>query len=179
MKDHQFTLIVEGVDLQSEVAADALFAAGCDDTTIGRVGEVQYLDFDRLAASFAEAVLSAVETVEGALPGARVVHIDPDDLVTLSDIADRTGRTRESIRLLVAGERGPGGFPAPATHFRDRQRMWRWQEVAAWFAEHVGPTDQDRTRAAFITALNAVLTLRRTESALSDDDRRRIRSLVA
>ena len=126
MTAHRFMLIVEGPDLQDGVHVDALFEAGCDDATVGRVGATQYLDFDREAETLANAVFEAAEAIEAAVPEARVVHLGPDDLVTMSDIAERTGRTRESVRLLINGERGPGGFPAPATHLKSRNRMWEW-----------------------------------------------------
>jgi hypothetical protein len=177
MSSHEFTLVVEGPDLQDETQVDALFEAGFDDATIGRVGSIQYLDFDREAESFADAVFSATESFESAVLGARVVHLEPDDLVTMSEIAERDGRTRESVRLLISGDRGPGGFPAPATHFRSRQRMWRWQEVAVWFAEKLGQPQlggDDPGRAQFITAFNAGLKWREVDKDLQ----RRISRLV-
>lgn len=180
MTTHQFTLIVDGTDLQHEAHVNALFEAGCDDAMVGRMGAVQYLDFDREAASFADAVLEATEAVESAGLGARVVHLEPDDLVMMSEIAQRTGRTRESVRLLIGGQRGPGGFPAPATHFKSRQRMWRWQEVAAWFAQALGEPQaaDDPSNARFITAFNAGLSWRQVEDQLPDAERQRIRQLV-
>ncbi len=69
MPIHHFTLIVEGIDLQAEPTIDALFKAGCDDATVGRVDGVQYVDFDREAESLGEAIISAtrdVEKVDGA-----------------------------------------------------------------------------------------------------------------
>ena len=120
------------------------------------------------------------EAIEAAIPGARVVHLEPDDLVTMAEIAHRTGRTRESVRLLVKGERGPGGFPPPATHFKTRNTMWEWQEVAAWFAETLDekPLVADSTESGFIVAFNAGLRLRRAEGKLGDADRQRIRRLL-
>ena len=178
MTSHQFTLIVEGPDLQDAANIEALFEAGCDDATIGRVGSIQYLDFDREAATFADAVFEATEAVESAVD-ARVVHLEPDDLVTMVEIAERTGRTRESVRLLVSGERGPGGFPGPATHFKSRQRMWRWQDVAVWFARELGePGMNDSDRAQFISAFNAGVRWRAVHDHLSAADRSRIRKLV-
>ncbi len=56
------------------------------------------------------AVLSAVEQVERAEVTVLAVH---DDEVIVSDIAERTGRTRQSVDQLIRGERGPGGFPPP------------------------------------------------------------------
>ena len=180
MKTHQFTLIVEGPDLQDDANLEALFEAGCDDSTIGRVGATQYLDFDRRAATFADAVLGAAEAVESALPGARVVHLEPDELVTASEIAERTGRTRESVRMLISGDRGPGGFPAPATHFKRRQRMWRWQEVVGWLSQSQVDvsTADDAERAPFITALNAGLHWRAAHNRVSPEQRQRLRKLV-
>jgi hypothetical protein len=170
MNAHEFMLIVEGPDLQNDEVADALFEAGLDDATIGRVGSTQYLDFDREAESFAAAVLSAVTDVESTLPNVRVVHLEPDDLVTMSEIARRVARTRESIRLLVNGDRGPGGFPAPATHFRRRQPMWRWSEVAVWFAERLdaAPASSDPGTADFIAAFNAHLRWRDVDEDLRE-----------
>lgn len=180
MNSHQFTLIVDGPDLQDGARVDALFEAGCDDATVARVGTIQYLDFDRDAETFADAVLEATDAIENAVPGIRVVHLEPDDLVTMSEIADRTGRSRESIRLLVRGERGPGGFPAPATHFKSRQRMWRWQRVATWFAEALGEPQSvgDPSNSRFITGFNAGLSWRQVEDQLPNADRQRIRRLV-
>jgi hypothetical protein len=170
MSIHEFTLIVEGADLQEELHVETLFEAGLDDATIGRVGSIQYLDFDREAESFADAVFSATESLESAVPGIRVVHLEPDDLVTMTEIAERVGRTRESVRLLISGDRGPGGFPAPATHFRSRQRMWRCQEVAVWFADKLGEPQVlgDPARAQFITAFNAGLKWREVDKDLQD-----------
>ena len=168
MTAHEFTLIVEGPDLQAESLVETLFEAGLDDATLGRVGAIQYLDFDREAESFADAVISATESLESAVQGVRVVHLEPDDLVTMSEIAERVGRTRESVRLLISGDRGPGGFPAPATHFRSRQRMWRWQEVVVWFAERLGQPQLvgDPGMAEFITAFNAGLKWREVDKDL-------------
>jgi hypothetical protein len=95
----------------------------------------------------------------------------------MAEIAERAGRTRESIRLLTTGERGPGGVPPPATHFKSRFRMSRWQAVAAWFAEALGETHVvgDPARAHFITAFNAGLTWRSVE----EPERQRLHGLVS
>lgn len=181
MSDYRFTLMVDGPDLQETAHAEALFRMGCSDAAIGRRGEVQYLDFDRSAASFPEAVFDAMAAIEAAVPGARVVRLEPDDLVTMAEIAARTSRTRESVRLLIAGERGPGGFPPPATHALGRLRLWRWLAVAAWFAGMLGrpvPGD-DEADVRFAAALNAGLDLRHHQAGLPAAERRRILELVS
>ena len=78
MPVHHFTLIVEGIDPQAEPTIDALFEAGCDDATVGRVDGVQYVDFDREAERLGEAINSAVQDVE-KVDGAAVLrpHVEP------------------------------------------------------------------------------------------------------
>jgi hypothetical protein len=70
-----FTLEIEGADLMSAAAQNALFDAGCDDATFGVSNGVQAAEFDREAAEFAEAVASAIKAVEAVVPGARAVEI--------------------------------------------------------------------------------------------------------
>src|SRR5262245_66171185 len=61
-----FTLVLSGVrELTGEVE-DALFEAGCDDALLGSRDAAVYLDFDRQAPSFRDAVLSAIAGVETA-----------------------------------------------------------------------------------------------------------------
>ena len=74
MASHQFTIVVGGVDLQSDAGANALFGAGCDDATAGQVDGVQYVDFDREAASLDEAIQSALAELR-RVDGAEVVRI--------------------------------------------------------------------------------------------------------
>ncbi len=98
----------------------------------------------------------------------RVRRVEPDDLLTMTEIAQRLGRNRESIRLLVAGERGPGNFPAPVSHLRYRNRLWRWSDVAAWAGESEA---DDLAKARLIAAVNAALELRTATPDLAESDR--------
>lgn len=152
-EEYNFTLIVEG-DVESKM--DELFEAGCDDATFGSVGGVHYGEFDREATSFAEAISSAIADVE-SVGGLRVRRVEPDDLVTAAEIAERLGRSRESVRLLIAGERGAGDFPSPVSHARQRNRLWRWSEVSRWTGE---ADEAEIDRALRVAATNAALELR-------------------
>jgi hypothetical protein len=171
---YEFTLLVAGADVQTDEALNALAEAGCDDATVGSSGGVQHLDFDREAASYLEAVLSAIDDVETAVPGVRVVRILPDEYVSLAEIAQRTGRTRESARLLSIGERGPGAFPPPAARGAERNKLWRWTDVAAWFGNALGepvylaPPPAQR-------AANAILDLRASTAELDRAELSRVR----
>lgn len=164
MTEFEFTLVIEG-DLSQEVVARALFEAGCDDATFGVIDGMGYGDFLREAPSLAEAVLLALRQVE-SVGSLHVRRVEPDDIVTMSDIADRLERTRESVRLLVAGRRGPGGFPSPISHGMERSRLWRWSEVVGWM-EGLGPEEAEA--AHFIAAINAALELRTQLPVMSDD----------
>jgi hypothetical protein len=70
-----FTLEIEGADVMTDAAQNALFEAGCDDATFGVSNGIQTAEFDREATEFAEAVASAIKAVEAAVPGARVIEI--------------------------------------------------------------------------------------------------------
>jgi hypothetical protein len=84
----------------------------------------------------------------------------------MADIADRMERSRESVRLLIAGRRGPGGFPSPISHGIERGRLWRWSAVAEWLEQ----LEPDEIEAAhFTAAINAALELRSHLPAMSDE----------
>jgi hypothetical protein len=174
---YEFTLLVAGPDLQTDEALNALAEIGCDDATVGSSGGVQHMDFDREASSYLAAVLSAINDVERAVPGARVVRVLPDEYVSLAEIAERTHRTRESVRLLSIGERGPGRFPPPAAREAGRNKLWRWTEVAAWFA---GALEDDVPLGPPAhAAANAILDLRSSTSDLGLADLTLVRRELA
>lgn len=171
MQTLEFTLVLEGEDVLADHTLDALFEAGCDDATFGEVDGVPFADFAREAASAAEAIGRAIRQVE-SVEGVRVLRVEPDDLVTASDIAARLGRSRESVRLLVAGERGPGGFPPPVSHLRRRQRLWRWTDVARWCHRAAGIGTPEIRDALFVAAVNDALELRHLGPELVGDKER-------
>jgi len=158
--NHTFTLILEGPNPLAGANLDALFEGGCDDATFGERDGVCVAEFDREAATFSEALVSAIEDVEAAVPGLRAIRVEPGDLVTASEIAVRTGRTRESIRQLFEGVRGAGEFPHPAAWLSDRTRLWRWAEVVDWFVKHYNDWTIDKSEPHSVEMANAILTLR-------------------
>jgi hypothetical protein len=176
MPIHHFTLIVDGPDVQEEALVEALFEAGCDDGLVGRSEGIQYIEFDREAPDLEVAMLSAVADVEKA-PGVKVARVADAGLVSMAEIAARTGRTREGIRLLVNGSRGPGGFPPPVTDPRSRYRLWRWSEVRRWTTTYLGQETGSRDDDVS-TAVNASLELRRLGHRLSPDRRTMLRELA-
>ncbi|MCB9759953.1 MAG: DNA-binding protein [Alphaproteobacteria bacterium] len=154
-----FTLVLGGVTELTEDLETAVYGGGIDDALLGISADGQgFLEFDREAASLQDAVLSAIRDVWRA--GIAVTRLTPEDVVTATEIAERTGRSRQSINQLATGERGPGGFPAPVGE-TGRTRIWRWSEVVAWFHEAGVDPSLDLERARLIRVVNALLELSR------------------
>jgi hypothetical protein len=160
---YEFTLVLSGISELTPEVEDAVFAAGCDDAMLGMRDGVPFLDFSREAASYQDAVLSAIKDVEKANIGANVVRVEPDDLVTASEIARRLNRSRESVRQLVSGLRGPGNFPQPIAGLKARSPIWRWIDVYQWVAGHEGEVRQQAQAyldSCLIVAINNLLSVR-------------------
>jgi hypothetical protein len=163
METYTFTLIVAGFTELTETVEDALYRSGCDDALLGIRDGVPFIEFERMAPSFEEGVLSAVADVERTPLGLQVLRVEPDELVTATEIAERTGRSRESVRLLASGARGPGGFPPPVSGIYRRTRLWRWTDVVRWLAQLEPEQSARREEARVIAAINGALELRRHE----------------
>jgi hypothetical protein len=164
---HSFTLFLSGVDVLNDEQLDALYEAGCDDALFGVRDGAQYGAFDREAHSFSKALASAIADVTSAIAGLQVVRIEPDQLVTMAAIAERSGLSREYIRLLSTNERGPGGFPAPVTYADHKTRLWHWPDIAHWLTEHEkAKVDLDAHAADLVAAMNAAFDLREHASHL-------------
>ena len=173
MDTYSFILLIRGADVLAEEHADALFEAGCGDALFGeRGGRLQYADFDREADSFAHAVGSAIHAIESTVPGTKVVRVEPDDVVTLTGIAARVGRSKESVRLLSIGQRGPKEFPAPLSWVAGKNALWLWSDVAEWFRTKLDEDLPTARSAAFVAALNGALETRCRLAQVSEPDER-------
>ena len=175
MSIFEFRLVVnEPID---DEAANRLFEAGADDGFPESGPSGHAIAFERDAESFEEAVLSAIKEVEGA--GFEVQRVEPDDLVSASDVAERTGRSRQSISALISGTRGPGEWPRPVAG-NVRSPLWRWNDVAAWFESLDASQKVEKDVAGLIAAVNDLLEARRALQPLGARTRRRLlRDLVS
>jgi hypothetical protein len=135
MTSYEFALKLNREVADDEI--DALFEVGLDDAGIetGPVGAVAY--FSREAPSLAEAIASAARDID-KVPGLRAVGVQCDNMVTMLDIANRAGVSREAVRLWAAGQRGPGGFPKPLLVTTGGESLWDWEQVAPWIERHRG-----------------------------------------
>lgn len=160
MKTYEFTIIATGLDPYAADFADRFFEAGCDDATISFQKGAIILDFDREARSFGHALQSAMANVEAA--GAEVVHVEPDHLVSLSDIAVRAGITRAAASNYAKGERGKD-FPAPVARVTTESPLWDWVDVARWLHRQGRLAIDELIRARMVRNANITIVARREE----------------
>lgn len=154
-KTYEFTLIVDGIADIDDATVDALYEAGCDDSSLGVRSGAFLASFDRESESFEDAVLSAIADIRKANVGATGFRLSNRDLVTLSDVGRRIGKTKQAISNYAKGIRGPGGFPPAAISAKDP--LYEWSDVAAWLeTNHLMTGDAAReaeSRKAVYTAL--------------------------
>jgi len=142
MNKYTFTILLDRAPTDDE--SDALYDAGLDGNVIQGNGCGSFM-VTQPAETLDEAILAVIDCLRelGLMP----VGIENDDLVNIADIARRTGRTHESVRLLAAGKRGLGGFPAPVTG-----ELYSWEQVRRWFTDYEGASPaydaEDATLAA-------------------------------
>lgn len=129
MKMFEFSIIASGLDPQANDFEARFYDAGCDDALVAFQKGRIILDFAREAETVQEAISSAVDDVRRA--GARVERVEPDPLVSLSDIAQRSGLTRAAVHNYASGERR-ADFPAPVARVTSNSPLWDWSEVSGW-----------------------------------------------
>lgn len=107
-----------------------LFEAGMDDCALVG-GSTPYYMCDREADTLLDAIASVLIQIR-TIDGLWATGVGHDDGVTLGDAARRHGgRTQASLRQLAAGQRGPGGFPAPVIE-ADNISVYSWAEISEW-----------------------------------------------
>lgn len=163
---HVFRLVVaEPID---DEGANRIYEAGVDDGYPETGPKGHSIGFEREATSLREAILSAIKQVERA--GFSVLRVEPDDLVSGADIAERTGRSRQSISAFINGSRGPGDWPRPVAG-NVRSPLWRWSDIQAWFEGYDGSQDVNQAEASLIAATNELLAARNALEHLNKRDR--------
>jgi len=70
---YSFTVQISGLSTDTDHYEDALYEAGCADALVAVVGDEVFLDFDRDALSFEEAIKSATVNIEKA--GGKVLNV--------------------------------------------------------------------------------------------------------
>lgn len=128
----EFAIVASGLDPEADNFFDRFYDAGCDDATIAFQKGHIILDFTREAETLEGAIASAIADVAKA--GAKVERIEPDPLVSLSDMAARAGMTRAALTNYFKGHRAEN-FPAPVARVTTESPLWDWATVARWMYE--------------------------------------------
>jgi hypothetical protein len=179
MSTYEFTLRLDQEVTENE--ADALYGVCCD-ASVETGPHETLISFTREGPSLADAIGSAIRDVE-SVAGLRVTGAGQEDLASMLDIAHRTRRSREAVRLWAAGKRGPGGFPAPAWESPSGERFWRWPDVARWVREHLNLAvdvvpDEIRWADEILKARQAVAEAHRILEEADDATRRQLGPLL-
>lgn len=133
MCEYEFSLRFDTtlVDCGPDECVDNLAEAGCMDAVIGIgvAGRIA-LDFLREAESAESAVLSAIDGVMRALPGARLIEAGPD-FVGYTDVAELVGRSRQNMRKLLLSTSTPGPVPV----HEGACAVWHLAPVLRWLRD--------------------------------------------
>jgi hypothetical protein len=141
MNPFTVSVVLDDVDLSDEII-EAVFAL-IEDAVPSAVNGVVVVTAPVAAQDDEAAAFQLIAQLRAALPEATPVRLD-QDLVSISDIAQRVGRTRESVRLLVEGKRGPGDFPPPVGTVGGGIRVWPWAVVLDWYRDALGEDLDER-----------------------------------
>jgi len=130
MEKFDFELIFKLTDGKEDSSEylDALFENGCSDATIstGQLGVIS-LSFTREANSASEAVSSAINDIQKAIPSAKLIEASPD-IVSISDISSILGHSRQYTRKLFNSN--TSSLPMPI-HIGNPS-IWHLSEVLKW-----------------------------------------------
>ena len=154
METFEFTIIATGLDPQAEDFESRFFEAGCDDGIVSFQKGHILIDFARESASLEDAISSAVENVKAA--GATVERVEPDPLVSLSDMAARANLSRQAMTNYYKGHRGDG-FPAPRARVTTDSPLWDWADASEWLYRHDRVTMDVAVEAMVVSQANDVI----------------------
>jgi predicted DNA-binding transcriptional regulator AlpA len=159
MKNYEFSIIASGLDPKAGDFESRFYDAGCDDATISLQKGHIIVDFARDSASMEAAVSSAIDAVIKA--GAKVERVEPDPLVSLSEIAARVGMTRAAITQYSKGQRSKD-FPAPVVKVTSDSPLWDWAAVSLWFFRHRKLSKEVALEALTVKEINSAIACGQT-----------------
>ena len=177
MTTWHFSFALELQDVDVDAAFDDLHSAGCDDALFSRRDDQEFVTFSRQAETLEEAVLGAIAELE-SVGGIIVTDVFDQSLVTVEEIARRSGRSEELLRELIEQHRVARPFPSPLGWSDDELQEWEWSAVVKWFIGELGEHLRD-PNAVMFAAIEDTLHARRSCGRLHPDQRRKISALLA
>lgn len=129
MSEYEFTFVLDGMGPDDHDAVQSL-TEELDALVSGSYG-VHRLTVAAEGANAVTAAETVVAKVAEIVPEMRLLRLDRD-LVGVSDIAERTDRTRQNVTQWIRGQRREGvPFPVPEAVV-GRSQVWLWSEVNEW-----------------------------------------------
>jgi hypothetical protein len=160
-------------DADAGELVERLGEAGCNDAVIGvgQPGRIA-LRFTREAESAKRAIVSALEDVKKAIPGAQLIEAGPD-FVGLTDVAGMLTMSRQNMRKLMLAH--AESFPAPV--HEGSSTVWHLEPVLQWLRSKGGyDISQQQIDVAHIAMqINLIKAADRLELPMQ----RAVRALVA
>lgn len=127
--EYEFLLVINGVSVDDDrVVADIV---GIFDGVLSWNRGVQRLAVSSDGTDAMDALQGFLRKIATAVPALRILRLDPD-LVGVSDIAERTGHSRQNVQQWVSGERNADRPFPPPEGTAGRSLVWRWADVNDW-----------------------------------------------
>lgn len=171
MKMFEFSIIASGLNREANDFEARFYDNGCDDALVAFQKGRIIIDFAREAETIQQAISSAVEDVRRA--GAKVDRVEPDPLVSLSDIAQRSGLTKTAVHNYATGERRTD-FPAPIARVTTTSPLWDWSEVSGWLFQQGALAVEVWHQAVFVKDTNVQLYRETANPIESPDSKKQI-----
>ncbi|MGI5233598.1 helix-turn-helix transcriptional regulator [Actinoallomurus sp. CA-142502] len=131
--EYELTFVVTGADVDDDGAVWSLMEHA--DATLHRGAGVDLLTISVDADNAVDATQMAIVECKRHVPELVFLRLDRD-LVGVSEIAQRTKRSRQNVSQWISGERHVGLAPFPAPEgVVGRARVWLWGEVNTWLAQ--------------------------------------------
>lgn len=108
--------------------------------------------------------------LQSATPEITIIRLD-EDLVSTTEIAQRVGASRETVRLWAAGKRREG-FPPHRLVLTGGLKLWAWADVFPWLLE-AGRLEPEEPRPLTVDCIdwyNGHLVTRRREPLAAGAD---------
>ena len=167
MPEYSFALSFKLKDGESsELYLDALFEAGCDDSTvgIGAKGSVT-LSFIREAKDVQTALVTAIRDVKKAIPHGQLEQAGPD-LLNLSELAFLFGFTKQNMRKYARGEVASVTKDFPLPVITGKTSYWHCARVAKWLQQQSNTNISDD----MVNALHVIWCLNQANEYLQRPD---------
>jgi hypothetical protein len=162
-KTSSFLLVTKAVDEKSANAAVSYLALTCGAISITRKHRFVIVEFRRETRNLTRSLIKSIRNVRAV--ALRVERIEPDYLVSLSEIADRLNLSRAAISYYRAGKRGRN-FPMPVARICTPNPLWDWVDVMRWRYRAQGADLQQIVHAKVLREANKIIQSSRTESAI-------------